>query len=71
MHLLTELSYDQKLFALLIGLQEWLLQGILNGIDTTLWDPEVDAALPAPYSSENLEGKSLCKRYIPFCLLTA
>jgi starch synthase len=35
--------------------------GILNGIDTTRWDPERDPFLPEPYSSANLAGKAAAK----------
>jgi starch synthase len=35
--------------------------GILNGLDTDLWDPSTDAALPAPYSSANRAGKAACR----------
>jgi starch synthase len=38
-------------------------QGVLNGIDTALWDPANDPFLPAPYSAESPQGKALCKRY--------
>lgn len=37
------------------------LRGILNGIDTTLWDPATDAALAHPYSSGHLGAKRLNK----------
>jgi starch synthase len=36
--------------------------GILNGIDTRVWDPETDPFLPASYSSSALAGKVACKR---------
>lgn len=33
--------------------------GVLNGIDTVLWDPERDPHLPATFSGESFFGKSL------------
>ncbi|MDR2158857.1 MAG: glycogen synthase [Treponema sp.] len=35
--------------------------GILNGIDTTLWNPALDPYLPKPYSVKDLSGKALAK----------
>jgi starch synthase len=35
--------------------------GILNGLDTELWDPASDAALAAPYSRDDRSGKVACR----------
>ncbi len=40
---------------------EHKLSGILNGIDTELWNPASDPALPEPYDRENLGGKAQAK----------
>jgi starch synthase len=38
------------------------LFGILNGVDTTLWNPQIDKYIPARYSASDLSGKAACKR---------
>ena len=38
------------------------LAGILNGIDTAVWDPSRDAFLPAPFDAGHLDGKAAAKR---------
>ena len=35
--------------------------GILNGLDTTVWDPAADADLAAPYSQGDRSGKAACR----------
>ena len=35
--------------------------GLLNGVDNSVWNPAMDAHLPARYSAVNLSGKTLCR----------
>jgi starch synthase len=42
-----------------------VLSGIINGIDTAVWNPATDAALPARFDAQDVSGKRSCKR--AFC----
>lgn len=37
------------------------LEGILNGVDYHDWDPAADPRIAAPFDSEDLSGKAVCK----------
>lgn len=37
------------------------LHGFINGIDMAVWNPAIDASLPARFSVENMAGKALCR----------
>ncbi|MBQ3921224.1 MAG: glycogen/starch synthase, partial [Firmicutes bacterium] len=41
-----------------------ILHGILNGIDTGLFDPASEKALPARFTAEDRSGKTVCKAAI-------
>jgi len=61
----NEIRTDDKIGA---GLKDVLakrkndLYGIVNGIDTKVWNPEKDKALPKKYSIKNIESKLLNKK---------
>jgi starch synthase len=38
------------------------VSGVLNGVDTTVWNPATDKYLPACYSHDNMAGKAACKQ---------
>ncbi|MFL9890788.1 glycogen synthase GlgA [Paraburkholderia sp. RL17-381-BIF-C] len=38
------------------------LSGIVNGIDTTVWNPATDKHIARPYSVDDTAGKQACKR---------
>ncbi|MDF9832307.1 starch synthase [Ereboglobus sp. PH5-5] len=35
--------------------------GLINGIDTTVWNPATDAHIPASYTASDLSGKATCR----------
>jgi starch synthase len=35
--------------------------GLINGVDSTVWNPAVDPMIPARYSVVNMAGKGLCR----------
>jgi starch synthase len=45
----------------LLRARQSVLAGISNGIDTTVWDPETDSALPASYTARNPGPKRQAK----------
>ncbi|XP_015166940.1 probable starch synthase 4, chloroplastic/amyloplastic isoform X2 [Solanum tuberosum] len=38
--------------------------GILNGIDTEMWNPATDIYLPAKFDASKTEGKRICKQFV-------
>ena len=53
-------DYGEGLDALLRARRD-RVSGILNGIDTAVFDPETDARIAAPYSASDPAGKGACK----------
>ncbi|MCC6416507.1 MAG: glycogen synthase, partial [Opitutaceae bacterium] len=43
------------------------IRGLINGIDTAVWNPSLDQLIPARYSAADLKGKAICRA----ALLTA
>lgn len=35
--------------------------GLINGVDTAIWNPAADRLLPARYSAQDLAGKKICR----------
>ncbi|MBF2055865.1 MAG: glycogen synthase GlgA [Cyanobacterium sp. T60_A2020_053] len=45
-----------------LELHHYKFDGILNGIDYNIWNPEIDTHIPFQYTMENFEGKSKNRR---------
>jgi len=54
-------AHGQGLDGVLLALGDRYV-GILNGIDTGVWDPATDPHLPAHFTVDDLTGKRECKR---------
>jgi starch synthase len=46
----------------LLRARKGVIHGILNGVDTELWDPETDSALASPFDVERIEARLENKR---------
>ena len=65
-----ELTYPVSAFGLdgVIRDNQYKMFGILNGIDTVVYDPQNDPLIKAKYSAEKLQGKKACKRALQAAL---
>ena len=45
----------------ILNARQHQLSGILNGIDTAVFDPAHDGGIAAPYSADDLSGKAACR----------
>lgn len=55
-------AFGCKLEGLMVHLSDQSrLSGILNGLDLEFFNPEVDPAIPTPFSTGDLSGKITCK----------
>ena len=45
----------------LLQARQFTLNGVLNGIDEDVWNPEVDPEIPENFTPEDLSGKAWCK----------
>lgn len=46
----------------IINRNAWKMQGIMNGIDTDVYNSETDTMIPANFGHEDLSGKAECKK---------
>lgn len=56
------LPYYGELLDGVLRMRRDVLSGILNGIDTALYDPAADAGIAGTYSAADPAGKRLCRR---------
>lgn len=45
----------------ILNARQHQLSGILNGIDTAVFDPAHDSGITAPYSVDDMRGKAVCR----------
>lgn len=45
--------------------------GVVNGVDYSVWNPEIDPLIPVQYSVDHLDGKYDCKRALRHRLMLA